>query len=94
MADDSKPVASGAKPQAHILLSFDRSDDLKPTPCLRCESALPLTTIHRNELYFYTARLGLRLNGSGVDVDTDVAQQPRGRLCEECTLAFVEWLKP
>jgi hypothetical protein len=61
----------------------------KPTTCLRCESGLPLTAIPHNELYFYTARLSL--SGSGIKTDTD--QQPRGRLCEECTDAFVEWLK-
>lgn len=61
----------------------------KPTPCLRCEADQPLTATPRNELYFYTARLSV--NASGLKTDTD--QQPRGRLCEGCTRAFVEWLK-
>jgi hypothetical protein len=60
-----------------------------PTPCLRCGSALPLTGTSRDELYFYTARLSLRVSG-GVECDTD--QPPRGRLCEECTRSFLLWL--
>jgi hypothetical protein len=63
--------------------------EVRPTPCLRCESDLPLTAIPRNELYFYTA--GLSLSGSGLMTDTE--QHPRGRLCEGCTRTFVEWLK-
>jgi hypothetical protein len=63
--------------------------EIRPTPCLRCESALPLMAIPRNELYFYTA--GLSLSESGLMTDTE--QHPRGRLCEGCTRTFVEWLK-
>lgn len=63
--------------------------EAKPEPCLRCKSDLPLKATPRNELYFYTARLSF--TGSSLKTDTD--QQPRGRLCEECTRAFVGFLK-
>ena len=60
-----------------------------PPPCLRCTSASPLTSVPRDELYFYTARLNL----SGSGLKTDVDRQPRGRLCEDCTRSFVTWLE-
>ncbi len=61
-----------------------------PDPCVRCASTVALTTRPRNELYFYTARLCLNETGGML---TDVSPQPRGRLCEACTQAFVDWLK-
>jgi hypothetical protein len=62
-----------------------------PEPCLRCGDTRPLTISLRDELFFYTARMSLSLDGSRVEIDTD--RQPRGRLCEACTHAFVGWLR-
>lgn len=62
---------------------------MNPTPCLRCASDSPLIATPRNELYFHTARLST----DGREIVIDVDQRPRGRLCEECTRAFAEWLK-
>jgi hypothetical protein len=52
---------------------------------------VPLTTVPRDELFFYTARLNLSVNEARLE--TDVNRQPRGRLCEKCTRDFSEWLK-
>jgi hypothetical protein len=67
-----------------------------PTPCLRCGSDLPATATPRNELYFYTARVRIehRARHDLLPVfESDVNQDPRGRLCDACTAAFVNWLK-
>ena len=63
--------------------------EVKPEPCLRCGSDLPLTAVPQNELFFHTVRVCVNESG----FKTDVNQQPRGRLCEVCTASFVRWLK-
>jgi hypothetical protein len=62
-----------------------------PEPCLRCGAAVPLTGTPREELFCYTARMNL--NPAGTRLETDVNREPRGRLCDACTRAFVGWLK-
>ncbi len=69
------------------------SNALPIVPCLRCGSALPLTTTPRDELYFYTAVLCM--GESGMKIETvHIDSKPRGRLCEICTAAFCTWVAP
>ena len=85
------------EPMTHEKDATTTSYAFSPTPCLRCKSDAPLTLTPRNELYFYTARLSVSPPTNhtlgGINLKTDVDQQPRGRLCERCTRAFVGWLK-
>lgn len=61
----------------------------RPDPCARCGSDAPLTETARAELYFYTGAVSVIRDRFVLGTD----HEPRGRLCEECTAAFVEFLK-
>jgi hypothetical protein len=74
-------------------MPIPHKDELpKPEPCLRCASDSPLTTAPRDELFFYTALVGVD-SACGDSFKVDTNRKPRGRLCEGCTNSFVEWLK-